>query len=308
MNLRFLLIISLLVMPVVVLPNFMLFAQSNGAEMLSSHLSTIYKHNKSPNRTLINILANKQVGIPYKAGLLDRGEEEQLICRLDSTDCVLFVENVLASVLSIPFLDEEEKVASRIEEHLAYLRYGKASDVSYIDRMHYVSEWMRFHTQGRYALFELPFQAYTVLPSLDRVNFMSKNASLYARIQDDQDIERVREMERRVNNGYPIRYISKDVILNYLTALEDGDIIGFVSTIDGLDVSHTAFISKDPAMEPNLSFYHASLKNGVERYADGLVHYLRSQKRIDGIVVMRLKNDLDRDVIEERIEWASSQE
>jgi hypothetical protein len=249
--------------------------------------------------SIMSYLAETQLGIPYKAGLLDRGTEEKLIARVDSTDCVLYVENTLAMrmvwehfLASNEQVDLEKARQPYLMQSIAYLRYRDPSEITYLNRIHYFSGWMHHHTQGEEALFELPFQDMDELPELDAVGFMSVKPELYPRLKNDAGlVNDILEMEQTINQLEPIRYIPKNELDSYSDALQDGDVIAFVSTLSNLDVSHTAILSYDPTQQIALSFYHASTKNGVERYAKGLEHYLKSQKYINGIAVIRMKDD-----------------
>lgn len=248
--------------------------------------------------SITSYLAEQQLGIPYKAGLLDRTQEEKIIARVDSTDCVLYVENTLAMRMVWQHFINNNEISSKkalqpyLMQSIAYLRYKKPSDIQYMNRLHYFSEWMHHHASSDDALFELPFQKFEELPVLNQVGFMSTKPELYPRLANNTElVEEVREMESSINALEPIRYIPKSDLSEYEGYLKDGDVIAFTSKVSNLDVSHTAILSINEKEDEVLSFYHASVKNGVERYAKGLERYLMGQKSLTGIAVIRLKDN-----------------
>jgi hypothetical protein len=63
-------------------------------------------------------------------------------------------------------------------------------------------------------------------------------------------------------------------------------VIGFVTTVSGLDVSHTALFVRDKG---KATFLHASTKGAVMLEPTGLMGYLSARKSIAGILVARFK-------------------
>lgn len=265
----------------------------------------------------IPFFVNKQLGTAYGAGLLDQSSTEKLVCRLDSTDCVLFVENTLAlaysSAYQCQFTEMGKSNADIFKEMLTALRYREGKMQGYLSRLHYFSEWIYEHTNKNEVYrepidligFELLYQNQS-LPVLDKPTFMSDRPALYTRLKEDpQLIEGIKEMETRLSNQPLIHYIPEEKLVDFSDSLKTGDVIAFVSRVKGLDVSHTAIVSvaeksdlendnpayliKDiPPTKRKVSFWHASTKNGVELYASGLKEYLQKMKSVTGIVVLRL--------------------
>lgn len=80
-------------------------------------------------------------------------------------------------------------------------------------------------------------------------------------------------------------YITKDSIQDREHLIVDGDIIAFVTTIEGLDVSHTGFAC---FQGERLYLLHASTRtNLVEISPVPLSQYLQNMATVSGILVAR---------------------
>lgn len=267
----------------------------NGLPIFSSYVNIFLQEDNSGNTISadrIRIFAKKQIGTAYGAGLLEQPKMEQLICRGDSTDCVLFVENTLAMAFASEKIDKNDAVniADYILTEIEELRYRNASIDGYESRLHYFSDWIYEHALKNKvsARFELLFQD-EELPTLDKPTFMSANRHLYPKLKsDDEMLAIIKKQEQWLAKNVSIKYIPEEQLPNYYNRLNDGDIFAFVSSVKGLDVSHTAIISKEKNVP--LTFWHASTKNGVEQYGKGLQSYLIALKSVTGIVVLRVKD------------------
>ena len=64
--------------------------------------------------------ARQMLGVPYVAGTLDEGKEENLVVHLVKVDCTTFVETVLA--LALADKDKERNFGS-FKKALQHIRY-----------------------------------------------------------------------------------------------------------------------------------------------------------------------------------------
>lgn len=267
----------------------------NGLPVFSNYISNLAEDgafDQVSGPELIRYFAKKQIGMAYGAGLLEQPKEERLICRNDSTDCVLFVENTLAMAFASKKMSNKtvENASDLILSEIEKLRYRNAKIEGYESRLHYFSDWIFEHAlkEKDNARFTLLFQD-EELPTLDKPSFMSSKRHLYPKLKnDDAMLAKIKEREAWLGENVSIKYIPEELLPNYTSKLHDGDIFAFVSSVEGLDVSHTAIISKE-SNKP-LTFWHASTKNGVERYGKTLQSYLNGMKSVTGIVVLRVKD------------------
>ena len=79
------------------------------------------------------------------------------------------------------------------------------------------------------------------VPDLRPITFMTGHAASYPALQDSSTLVTIQQVESRLNAG-PVRYvIPKEAIGGVVNGIRDGDIIAAVTTVAGLDVSHTGF-------------------------------------------------------------------
>lgn len=233
---------------------------------------------------LIEFYAQKQLGIPYVGGLLEVPVMEQLVVTLEGSDCVLFVEHSLA--LTLTTLQNSTEY-SDLSTNIALLRYQNGQVDGYASRLHYFSDWLKTN-QGKEIL-DILHKNNSTLPVLDPVNFMTKNRSAYRQLQASDSLFQLMKEREDYLQSNQIRYIPEHRIHEFEESFQTGDILSFVSTIDGLDIAHTALIVKEGK---RVGFYHASTTGQVIKDPKTLSEYTLDRRNVDGIIVARLKNPL----------------
>lgn len=221
------------------------------------------------------------LGTPYVASTLEAEGDEKLIVNLKGVDCTTFVEYVTAMAISsqegdIRFID--------FARELAELRYRNGIIDGYTSRLHYFTDWLKENEKRGYLTIISDEIGNADMEK--EVNFMTSNPQYYRQLQENPSyIETMAGIESSMF-GYGMRYITKDVIEDKASLIHDGDIIAFVTTIKGLDVSHTGL-----ALHQNgsLHFMHASLgSKQVEITGMPLSVYLQGLKNVSGILVARV--------------------
>jgi hypothetical protein len=222
--------------------------------------------------------AKLQLGIPYKAGQLDEPENETLLLTARGVDCVLYIENAYAAALAVK--TKNATVAS-FKEALKEMRYRNGVLDGFGSRKHYFTEWLLDQiSAGR-----MEWVALDGAVPLQTVQFMTLNRDKYPRMKTQADFENVARSEAKINAA-KIRYLPKSAVEQQLDRLQDGDVLGFVTTVGGLDVSHTAFFVRD---QGKATFLHASTKGTVMLEPSGLIGYLNGRKSVSGILAARFK-------------------
>jgi hypothetical protein len=229
---------------------------------------------------LIQFFAKKQLGIPYKAGLLEVPAMEQLVVTLEGSDCVLFVEHSLALTLTTM---QGSTHFDDLARNIALLRYQQGLVDGYASRLHYFSDWLQ--TNQEKGLLSVLHQSDETLPVLKPVDFMSKNRSAYPQLSaSDSLFTLLKERETALANR-TIRYIPQQRITEFESTFQTGDILSFVTTINGLDIAHTALIVREGS---RVGFYHASTTGKVMKDPKTIFEYTRDRKNVNGIIVARL--------------------
>jgi len=189
-------------------------------------------------------IAKNFLGTPYVAFTLEV-VPESLQVFLDKTDCILFVE--LCSCMALTLKGEKIVQGSFPEytkpsyallcHNIQNMRYRKGVVDGYASRCHYTSEWL-IQAAGNHVLYE-----YT--SSLGKLydqefSFMSSHHKSYPQLIDDAvEAAKVARTEQWLNGQGPYWIISQEDLFKdeIISQIKDGDIITFISTQKGLDLT-----------------------------------------------------------------------
>lgn len=222
-------------------------------------------------------------GRPYLAGTLDEPSEETLVVHLDGFDCVTFVETALALARGVR---AEDSTYAGFARRLAEQRYRNGRMNGYCSRLHYFTEWLA-DNEERGIVRRLGTELNGRVLN-DSLNFMSTHRSAYRRFAtNDSLFACVRDMEGALYERQqedPVRYVPQDSIRAVYDQLRAGDILAFVSSIDGLDVAHTGLVYAHE--DGGRGLLHASLSDGVVVSPD-LQRYVEKIDQQIGMVVAR---------------------
>lgn len=264
-----------------------------------------YKDKKTTGELMV-MAAKKLLGNPYVAGTLEEGDTEDVRVYLSKTDCIIFVETCMNLALTVKKYGEEadfEKLCQMVRQS----RYRDGQVRCYSDRIHYTTEWIR-QGEKRGILDDITLQAGG--QEYDHpIFFMTKNYKKYKHLKDAEvtkeccgneqdketctfnqatkDYRTIARVEKELNSK-PYTYIPQDKIKACEKNIKSGDIIGYMSTTDGLDIAHVAiaYWRKDG----KLGFIHASMgKMKVVVDEKTIAEYANASKYINGIKVIRLR-------------------
>jgi hypothetical protein len=230
--------------------------------------------------TLIRFYAAEQLGIPYVAGLLDEPTAEQLVVTLKGSDCVLFVE--MTTAMTLTTLSGSIRVEDA-ESNVQMLRYRSGKIEGYFSRLHYFGDWLQDNEQK--GLMKVLFQDRDDLPRMEPYHFMTTKREAYRQLADNDSLFQLMSNQEAILNQRLLRYIPTDIIPSIEAQLQTGDIVSFVTTVDGLDVSHTAIVKKDG---DRVGFWHASTTGSVIVEPKTLYQYTADRKGLKGIIVARM--------------------
>jgi hypothetical protein len=262
-----------------VLSSSMVYGQWEDSLIVAGWLKSLSEFGATKTLTQLVLQGAKlQLGTPYKAGLLDEPENETLLLTARSVDCVLFIENAYAAALAVK--TKNATVAS-FKDALKEMRYRNGVLDGFGSRKHYFTEWLLDQISAG----KMEWVALDGAVPLQTINFMTLNRDKYPRMRTQADFENVARSEAKINAA-KIGYLPTSAVAQQLDRLEDGDVIGFVTTVSGLDVSHTALFVR---VKGKPTFLHASTKGGVILEPTGLMGYLSARKSIAGILVARFK-------------------
>jgi hypothetical protein len=228
------------------------------------------------------------LGSPYRAGTLEEylaapaasPLEEPLTAYLTGFDCVTLVESTLAIARAAarPRAGWDD-FAREVER----MRYRGGVREGYPSRLHYFSEWIADNA-ARGLVRELG-------PGLGAVGdarplrFMTTHRSAYRALADDGVYRAIGQMEHRLDAS-PRHVVPTARIASIVGHLETGDVLGFATSIEGLDCTHTGLAWRDHAGV--MRVLHAPLSGGEVQVSRGtLPQYVAGLHSGTGILVAR---------------------
>ncbi|HLO51244.1 MAG TPA: N-acetylmuramoyl-L-alanine amidase-like domain-containing protein [Kamptonema sp.] len=228
---------------------------------------------------IMQAIADNFLGTPYKAGLLDKSNEEKLVVSLDGFDCVLFVETVLAIARGVAVQDYAYQT---FLERLENQRYSDGKMNGYCSRLHYFSEWIE-ENQKRGTVQNITSELGGI-PLKKKLNFMSKHSGSYPQLANNETnynciVEQEADLAKLTINYLPLNQIK-----SVYSQLKAGDIVAVATDIDGLDVTHTGLVYRNA--DGNIGLIHAS-PIGEVTIAYDLHRYIGRVESAIGIVVAR---------------------
>ena len=221
------------------------------------------------------------LGTPYVAGTLEK-EPEGLVVNLQGLDCMTLVENTAALVRS---LKEQHPSFDLYMSALKGMRYRKPDKAAldYTDRLHYTSDWI-YENERRGYLKDVTKEIGGEPLMLD-LFFMSMHPGSYKQLNGHPDRVAIMAAKEREVSARPYYYIPQDEINAHAGKIRNGDIVCFVTTIRGLDISHVGIICREGE---KLTFIHASTtKKQVIVNEEPLQEYVQGIKRNSGIMIVR---------------------
>ena len=211
---------------------------------------------KTPNE-LVSFYADKLLGTPYVAHTLE-GDEELLTINIDELDCTTFIESLYALARTPMNGRYSWRDSAANLENLRY-RNGEMGD--YSTRMHYISDWILNNSMRgnlKEVTPDLPHADYMI----KTIDFMTTHKDSYHSLKNDSDmVEKIKGCEMALRN-HRMPYLKKSWLGDKAVkaALRDGDFVGLVTKIEGLDISHLGIIHKDDKGE--IYLLDASMSGG----------------------------------------------
>lgn len=227
-------------------------------------------------------------GTPYVAGTLDAylksggsPAREPLTVSLTRFDCVTLVESCLAVARGV--CGAGAGTWERFGREVERMRYRGGRRRGYTSRLHYFSEWIR-DGASRGLVKDLGAE----LGGTDDtrpLRFMTRHRGSYAALADARVFEEIGSIERSLD-GQPRFVVPTKRIPEVLPRLETGDVLAFATEIDGLDVTHSAFVYRGD--DEVVRVLHAPLSGGVVAITrTTLPEYVAAIRRATGILVAR---------------------
>ncbi len=219
------------------------------------------------------------LGTPYTAHTLELPGEECLVVNLREFDCTTFMENALVLARCVK---KNWQTLQEYRQELTFVRYRHGVIDGYPSRLHYLTDWI-WDNAAKKVLRDVG-RSLGGTRSAKQIDFMTTHRDSYRQLSDSTAVRRIADVEKRMNRrGFTV--VPKGRVPAILDRLQSGDIIGTVTTMKGMDVSHTGLIARENGVA---RFLHAPLSGGKVTLAEGsLADYLQRNSGTTGIVVAR---------------------
>lgn len=228
---------------------------------------------------VVETVGRSFLGAPYAAHTLESPGEEHLVVNLREFDCTTFMENALVLGRCIK---KRLRTFDEYRRELTYVRYRHGVLDGYPSRLHYLTDWIRDNAEK--GVVRDMGAAMGGRRSMKKIDFMTTHVELYRQLQDQSFVKRISAVERAMTRGGFVS-IAKGRVAGVLDRLESGDVIGTVTTMKGMDVSHAGLIARDGDVR---RFLHAPLSGGVVALTEGsIAEYVAVKAGVTGIVVAR---------------------
>ncbi len=249
-------------------------------EIFNKYIAYIQEKGNLPTDKLVIETAKFFLGTPYVANTLEI-EPEGLVINLRELDCTTFVENVFALTLTVKsgVLLFENYCAN-----LKKIRYRGGVIEDYTSRLHYSTDWI-YDNELRGNLKDVTRKAGASRLDLN-LYIMSKTPETYKQLKGRPDlVEKIVAKEKEISARKHC-FIKAKRIDRKWRRIKDGSMVGFVTTIPGIDLSHMAIVYHEGK---KLTFIHASSTGKkVMINESSMGEFVLSSKRNTGIVLSAL--------------------
>ena len=259
----------------------MLYCTDADREIFNKYIAHISKFESYQESELIIETARFFLNKPYVASTLEL-EPEGLVINLRELDCTTFVETVLA--LSRAVVKHDNPTFEDFCKQLQNIRYRRGQISNYTDRIHYFSDWIYENETRGYVkdvTKEIGGEPYKL-----KLNFISSHPDSYKQLKSNPEfVGIIRKKEAEISERDVYSIIPEAKITSCEDGMKNGDIVCFVSDIEGLDVSHVGFVCREKGI---VSFIHASSSaKKVIVNPQPISTYVKNIKRNIGVMIAR---------------------
>ena len=233
---------------------------------------------QGPTSERLIALGKTFLGTPYVAKTLEQEGDEQVVLNLRGLDCTTYIENVLAFDR---LFQNKQSALEEFGQQLEYIRYRDGQLQGYSSRLHYFTDWIRNNEQK--GLVKNMTAALGGVEEERAINFMGTHPQYYPQLSAEAEVDKIRKTEETLSKE-AFCYIPLDQIEGIEEQIASGDILALVTSIQGLDVTHTGFAIWQ---EEQLHLMHASTSGEVVISKKPLREYLKGIKKNIGILVVR---------------------
>lgn len=251
-------------------------------QIFDEYIEYIEPWSNSSNEAILEKTATYFLGSPYVANTLDQSELEVLTINLSELDCFTYVEIVIALTLTVK---TEEPTFDTFTYKLQSIRYRNNEILGYQSRLHYTTDWL-YENEKKGILKNISKEIGGVKDN-KVINFMSEHRTSYNQLKsNDELLNEIIKFENQINEREGFYYLPKEKIAITEPLIPHMSVVGFTTTINGLDVTHVGFAFQN---KDELRFIHASSAlNEVVIDEQTLNDYCVNRGSCTGIIVAKV--------------------
>lgn len=261
----------------------LIYSTERDVEIFNKYVTEFKSKSNLTYDALIIETAKFFLGTPYVGFTLEL-VPEGLVINLRELDCTTFVESVLALSRTIrDSYNGKDATFEQFTKNLKEIRYREGKIKDYADRLHYTTDWI-YENQKKGLVKNITEDAGGKELKVD-LYAMSTNHEKYKQLKGNEPLTaKIRGIEQAANSRKNWHIPNTEIEKNSAN-YKNGDMVGFVTTFKGMDLSHVAIIYWEGE---RLSFIHASSsekKVVIEKHT--LEEYAQKSKTSNGIMVVR---------------------
>lgn len=235
------------------------------------------------NSTFGDIIVNvgkEFLGVPYVGGTLDKDTSESCVIDLEGLDCVTYFEDCIA--IADVIMTEDEPEFQQLYDRITFTRYRDGFIDGYLSRLHYTADWI-FDNVNKNVVDDITRDLGGVPLKLN-VHFMSEHSDKYPKLKGKPKlVKEIKQTEAEINSR-ELFYIPKENVKSIMDELQNGDIVAFVTTVDGLDYGHIGLINKEDGTARLMHASSTAKKVVIDKPLD---EYINGVSKFSGITVLR---------------------
>lgn len=221
-------------------------------------------------------------GTPYEGWTLERDTDREFcFVTLEALDCVTFFESSLAIARMIR---QGQSSPEQLLAQVTRTRYRDGVVGGYPSRLHYTCDWMDDNTRRKNVS---KVDLAGAIPFGRAIDFMSKHTNVYRQLKAHPELVReIEATETALTTAAKdrIRYVPTAGVEAIESSLKSGDIVGIVTSIPGMDCSHTGLIVRDGK---HARFLHASSRAKQVVLGPRISEYLAESEKAIGLMAVR---------------------
>ncbi len=236
---------------------------------------------KLPINEVIIAIAKSFMGTDYAPNTLEKSDEENLVIHLTGLDCYTFLESSL--VLARCIKDGKTSFQD-YENELTKIRYRNGKIDEYPSRLHYFSDWI--YDMNKRGIGKDITKEIGGVPYKKKIDFMSTHVNSYRQLKDNPKfVDEIAAIEKQISSRKNY-YVPQEKIESVEKKIENGDIIGITTNVDGLDIAHTGIAIRMD--DGRIHLLHApNVGYKVQITEKPLADYIKGIKKQTGIMVLQ---------------------